>query len=86
MEPVFKSKTGHTAMTFYFITQDGPGKRLNQFYPTHHGPAGADRGESAEREDGGLQRERHLRQHQGNPGGYVPIISALPISSASLFE
>ena len=83
-ETVFKSRTGSTAMTFYFITQSG-GTTLNQYRLTTDAPApivGSTNVKTVTYAGGTAT----LAEHQGNPGGYVPLVYDIPMSFRITFE
>lgn len=83
-ETVFKSRTGSTAMTFYFITQAG-GTTLNQYRLTTDAPApivGSTNVKTVTYTAGTAT----LARHEGNPGGYVPLVYDIPMSFRITFE
>lgn len=83
-ETVFKSRTGSTAMTFYFITQAG-GTTLNQYRLTTDAPApivGSTNVKTVTYTAGTAT----LARHEGNPGGYVPLVYNIPMSFRITFE
>ena len=83
-ETVFKSRTGSTAMTFYFITQTG-GTTLNQYRLTTDARApivGSTNVKTVTYTAGTAT----LARHEGNPGGYVPLVYDIPMSFRITFE
>jgi hypothetical protein len=80
-ETAFKSKNGKTAMTFYFITQD---PHINWRLTTD---VDADLASlSANTKIVTYSGKMTLAEHQGNPGGYVPVSFGIPMSFQITFD
>jgi hypothetical protein len=84
-ETVFKSRTSYSAMTFYFITQDGQGNRLDNYRLTtdQQAPIVVSLPNAKTVAYSG---NATLAQHQGNPGGYVPVEFGIPLSFRITFD
>ncbi len=85
-ETVFKSKVTTTVFTFYFITQDSNGGVLNQYRLTTdtNAPIVGSTNSKTVTYTGG--KTATLAQHQGNPGGYVPLVYGIPMSFRITFD
>jgi hypothetical protein len=84
-ETVFKSKTGYSDMTFYFITQDAAGNRLDNYRLTSDQQASIF-SNSSNSKTVQYSGPSTLAQHQGNPGGYVPAFFNLWLSFRITFD
>ena len=80
-ETAFKSKTGKTAMTFYFITQN---PHINWRLTTDV-DANLD-SMSPNTKIVTYTGNMTLAEHQGNPGGYIPVSFEIPMSFQITFD
>jgi hypothetical protein len=80
-ETAFKSKTTKTAMTFYFITQD---PHINWRLTTDVDANLVSL--SSNTKVITYNNTMTLAEHQGNPGGYVPVSFGIPMSFQITFD
>lgn len=80
-ETVFKSRTGKTAMTFYFITEN---PQIAWRLTTDQDARITENLTNTKRLE--YSGPMTLAEHQGNPGGYVPVSLNIPMSFGITFE
>lgn len=80
-ETAFKSKTGKTAMTFYFITQN-PHINWRLTTDVDANLASLSPNTKIVTYTGNMT----LAEHQGNPGGYIPVSFGIPMLFQITFE
>jgi len=81
-ETAFKSKTGKTAMTFYFITQYPQHTNWRLTTDVDANLASLSSNTKIVTYDGNMT----LAEHQGNPGSYIPVSFGIPMSFQIMFD